>query len=72
MWNFNFSINGSDLVNGLNLWTETSVNTEGFSINDSTNWQVVKDFSAVFPWIWISVFSVDFVVKSINGRDLSQ
>ena len=72
MGNFNFSVNGSDLVDGLDFWTETSVNTESFSVDDGSDWQVVKDFCAVFPWIGVSVLSVDFIIKAINGGDLSK
>jgi hypothetical protein len=72
VWNLNLSINGSNLVNGLNLWAETSVDTECFSINDGTDWQVVKDFCAVFPWIRVSIFSVDFIIEAIDSCDLSE
>jgi hypothetical protein len=70
--NFNFSINGSNLVDGLDLWAETSVDTESFSVNDGTDWKVVKDFGTVLPWIWVSILSVDFIVKAVDGCDLSK
>ena len=72
MWDFNFSVNSSDLVDGLDFRTETSVNTESFSVNDGSDWQVVKDFCTVFPWIGVSVLSVDFIIKAINSGDLSE
>lgn len=70
MRNFNFSINGSNLVDGLDLWAETSVDTECFSVDDGTNWKVVKDFGTVLPWIWVSILSVDFIIKAVDGCDL--
>lgn len=70
MWDLDLSIDCSDLINGLDLRAETTMNTEGFSINNGSDWQVIEHFSAVFPWVWVSVFSVDFVVKSVNSCDL--
>ena len=72
MWDFNFSIDSSDLVDSFNLGTETSVDTESFSVDDGTDWKVVKDFGTVLPWIWVSIFSVDFIIKSVDGCDLSK
>ncbi len=72
MRDFNFSINGSNLVDGLDLWTEASVNAEGFSVDDGTDWKVVKDFGTVLPWIWVSILSVDFIIKAVDGCDLSE
>ena len=71
MRNLNFSIDSSNLVDCFDLRAETSMDTEGFSVNDGTNRQIVKYFSAVLPGIWVSVFSVDFVIKAINCRNLS-
>lgn len=71
VWDFDLPVDGSDLVNSLDLGAEASVDTEGFSVNNGSNWQVVKDFCAVFPWIGVSILSVDFIVKAINGSYLS-
>ena len=72
MRDFNFSINGSNLVDGLDLWTEASVNAESFSVDDGTDWKVVKDFGTVLPWIWVSILSVDLIIKAVDGCDLSE
>lgn len=71
MWDFNFSIDGSDLVNGFDFRAETSVDAESFSVDDGSDWKVVKDFSAVLPRVGVTVFSVDFVIESVDGGDLS-
>lgn len=44
--------------------------TEDLSFNYSTNAKVIKDFSAVLPWICIPILSDDFIVKTINSCDL--
>lgn len=69
--NLYFSINSSNLVNSFYFRTETSVDTKSFSINNCSNWQIIKHFGAIFPRIWITIFSVDFIIKSINSSNLS-
>lgn len=72
MRNLNFSVDGSDLINSFDLRTESTMDTESFSVDDGTNRQVVEYFSAVFPGVGISVFPVDFIIKSINSGNLSE
>lgn len=71
MRHFNSSVNSSNLVDSLDLGAETSVHTEDFSINDGSNGKVVKDLSAVFPRIGVTVLSIDLIIKTIDGCDLS-
>ena len=47
------------------------MDTENFSFNKSTNSKVIKNFSAIFPWIGVSIFSDGFIIESINSCDLS-
>ena len=69
---FNLPIDGSDLVDGFDLRTETTVNTESFSVDDGSERKVVEDFCAVFPGIGVAILSVDFIVKTIDGGNLSE
>jgi len=71
MRNFYSSVDGSDLVDGFYLGTESTMDAEYLAIDDGTNWQIVEDFGAVLPRIGISVFSVDFIIKAIDCGDLS-
>lgn len=68
---FDLSIDGSDLVDGLDFRAETSVDTECFSVDDCSEREVVEDFSTVFPGVGVSVFSVDFVIETIDSGNLS-
>ena len=47
------------------------MDAEDFSLNNGTDSKVVKDFSAVLPWVSVSVFSNCFIIESIDGCDLS-
>lgn len=71
MGNFYFSVNCSDLINGLNLRTQSSVNTECLSINHGSNGKVVKNIGAVFPGVGVSIFSINLIVEAIDCGDLS-
>jgi len=65
------SIDESDLIDRFNFGGETTMNTEDFAFDDGSNAKVVEDFSAVFPWVGISILSNGFIVEAINGGDLS-
>lgn len=65
------SIDESDLIDRFNFGGETTMNTEDFAFDDGSNAEVVEDFSAVFPWVGISVLSNGFIVEAINSGDLS-
>jgi len=69
--NLHSSIYQSDLINSLDIWGKASMDTENFTFDDSSNTEVIKDLSAVFPGISISVLSDGFVIESINSSNLS-
>ena len=71
MRHLNSSVNGSNLIDSLDLRAETTMNAENLAINNSTNGQVVEDFSTVLPGIGVTIFPVDFVIESIHCGDLS-
>lgn len=70
--NLDLSVNCSNLINCLDLGTKPTMNTESLSINNGSYWKIIKDLSAVFPWIWVSIFSIDFVIKAIYCCDLPE
>ena len=72
MGDLNFSIDGSNLVDGLDFGTETSMHTENFVINNGSQRKIVKDFCAVFPRIRVSILPVNFIIESIDGGNLSR
>jgi hypothetical protein len=71
MRNFHSSINESDLVNGFDFRRETTVNAEDLALNDSSDTEIVEYFSAVLPWVSVSVLSNGLIVESIDSSDLS-
>jgi hypothetical protein len=47
------------------------MNAEDLSFNNSSNAKIVEDFSAVFPWVGVSVLSYSLIIETIDGSDLS-
>jgi len=71
MRNFHSSLNQSDLIDSLNIWGESSMDTEDLSFNNSTNTKVIKHFGAIFPWVGITILSNSFIIESVYCSNLS-
>ena len=41
------------------------------ALDNGSNSKIIEDFSAVFPWVRISILTYTFFVKTVNLRDLS-
>ena len=64
-------VDGSDLIDSLDLGAQTAVNAENFTVDDSSDRQVIEYFGAVFPRVGITVLTVDLIIEAINCGDLS-
>ena len=71
MRNFLASLDGSNLINGLHIWGESSMDTQDLSFDKSSDAQIIENLCAVLPRVGVTILSYDFVIKSINGCDLS-
>ena len=60
----------ADLVEGVDLRTEASVDTEYFVVNYRSQSKVVEDSRAVAPHVHRSVLAQALVVKAIDLSDL--
>lgn len=69
MWNLHSSVDKSDLVEGLDLWRETSVDAEDLALNDSGNAEIIEHFSAVSPWVWVTILAHGLFVETVDGGD---
>ena len=47
------------------------MDAEYLALNNSTDSEVIEYFSAVFPWVGISILSDGLIVESIDCGDLS-
>ena len=61
-----YSVELSDLVECVNRWRETTVQTEDLTFNNSSEREIIEELSEELPHIGITIFSQTFVIKSIT------
>ena len=71
MWNFDFSVDDSNLVDCLDVWGKTAVNAKDFALNQSSDGKIIENIGVVFPYVDVAVFSHDFLVKTVDLSDLA-
>ena len=64
--NFLHTVELTNLVEGVDRWGETSVQTEYLSLDDCSQWQVIEQFSESLPNISISVLAQAFIIETIS------
>lgn len=47
------------------------MDTENFSLNNSSNTKIIEDLGAIFPRIGITILSDGLIIESIDCCDLS-
>ncbi len=72
VWNFLGSSDNTDLIEGPDLRTQSSVNTQNLAINNSTEGHKIEHLTTSFPYGSISVLLQTFFVKTVDLRDLSR
>jgi hypothetical protein len=65
------SLYGSYLVDGFDVWTETTVNTEHTTVDEGAEREVIEHVREVSPGVDVAVLAVDFVVEPVGTRGLS-
>ena len=65
MGNFLDTVKLADLVEGVDRWRETSMQTENLSLDDCSQWQVIEQFSESLPNISISILAQALIVETI-------
>jgi len=58
--------NDADLVEGTNLRTQATVNTENFAVDDCTENEEVEDLAAGFPDRGVSILLLTFFVETVD------
>lgn len=64
------SIELLDLIESINTWRKTSMETKDVAFNDSGQWEVVEKTREILPNISVSVLSQTLVIESIYLSDL--
>lgn len=60
----------TDLVDGLQVRAESTVDTEDTSVDDSGECEIIKDLTAPSPYVGAAVLAHALVVKAIHLGDL--
>ena len=72
MWNFLYTVQRSDVIEGINAWRETSVEAEDLVVNEGGKREIIEQIGKELPNIGIAVFSEALIIESINLRDLAR
>ena len=57
----------ANLVERLDVWRQAGVHAKDLAFNDGSDAQVVKDVTAVLPWVGVSILSDRLIVESVCG-----
>jgi len=71
VWDFNLSLNGSDVVHGLDVWRQSTMNAKDFPLDDGGQTEIIENIGAVLPGVGVSVFSYDLVEEAVHESDLA-
>ena len=66
MRNFLNSIKLPDLIQSVNAWGETSVETEDLAFYNSGEGKIVEKLSKVFPDISVAILAKTFIIETIT------
>ena len=47
------------------------MDAEYFTVDDRSNAEVVKDISAVLPWIRVAIFAHGLIIEAVDSCDLA-
>jgi hypothetical protein len=71
MRNFLDTINGANVVKGINGWGEASVETEDLVVDESGEREVVEEVCKVLPNVGVAVLAQALVVEAVDLCDLA-
>ena len=72
MRNFLDTVESSDVIEGIDAWRETSVETEDLVVDKGCEGEVVKEVGEVLPYVGVAVFPKTFIVEAIHLCDLAR
>lgn len=71
MWYFLYTIERSDVVEGVDAGGETSVEAEDLVVDEGCKGEVVEQVCEVLPYVRVAIFSETFIIESIDLCDLT-
>jgi len=71
MWYLLYTVKGSNVIESIDAWGETSVEAEDLVIDEGGGGEIIEEISEVFPNIRVPVLSKTFIVEAIHLCDLT-
>jgi len=71
MWYLLYTVKGSNVIESIDAWGETSVEAEDLVIDEGGEGEIIEEISEVFPNIRVPVLSKTFIVEAIHLCDLT-
>jgi hypothetical protein len=71
VWNLHDSIDNTDLVDGLDIRREATVDAEDLALDDCRKGKVIEYIGDVLPDVAVSILSLAFVKESVELGGLS-
>lgn len=72
MRNFLNSIKGSNIVECVDAWGETSVEAEDLVVDESGERKIIEKIRKVLPHVCVAVLSEAFIVEAVHLGDLTR
>jgi hypothetical protein len=66
-----YTVKGSDIIEGVDAWGETSVEAEDLVIDQGCKGEVVEEVGEVFPDVRIAIFSEALIIETVDLGDLA-
>ena len=67
-----YTVKASHIIEGVDTWTQSTVETENLIVNESCKWEVVEKICKVLPDIRITIFAKAFVIETVDLGDLAR
>ena len=71
MWNFLYTVESSDVVEGVDAGGETSVEAEDLVVDKGSKGEVVEEIGEILPYVGVAIFSETFIIEPIDLRNLT-
>lgn len=71
MWNLLYTVKGSDVVESIDTWGETSVKAEDLLVDEGGEGEVIEEICEVLPYVGVAILSETLVVEAIDLCDLT-
>lgn len=71
VWDLLDAVKSSDVVQGVDGWGQSTVETEDLVVDESGEWEIVEEVGEVLPNVRVSVLAEALVVESVDLGDLT-